>query len=35
MLCSDENLFLAIANPTAYCEIFGELHIAVYILNSL
>lgn len=26
VFCSDENLFLAISNPTAYCEIFGEFH---------
>ena len=34
MLCSDENLFLAIANPTAFCEIFGELHIACCIYTE-
>ena len=27
MFCSDDNLFVAISNPTAYCEIHGESHI--------
>ena len=27
VLCSDDNLFVAISNPTAYCEIYGEFHI--------
>jgi len=26
VLCSDDNLFVAISNPTAYCGIYGELY---------
>ena len=27
VLCSDENLFVALSNPTTYCEIYGEFFI--------